>query len=715
MRWSDPSEYMLGRKEKPRELLSNDYSETYYTEDGTPVSTTPQDVDHCYYHGSIVNDNKSMVSMSTCNGLRGYFRTSAQKYLIEPLSDGDEGDHAVMTYDDQSSTPAVCGVTNTSWNIDYPPITSRSRSRASGPSLLEQPKYVELVLVADNREYKKMQSKPAEVRKRMFELVNFVNLVYKPYNTFIALVGLEVWSDSDKITVTPPAGANLDAFTKWRNSDLSKRKPNDNAFLISGIDFEGATVGLAFIGTLCSGHSSGVVQDHNPNAIAVGATLAHELGHNLGMNHDDSSACTCSGNSCIMAPSLSWDIPKTFSSCSTENYNQFLNGRNPECLLNKPDFRRLESPPVCGNGFLERGEDCDCGTLEDCRNPCCNATSCTLTRGSECAAGECCEDCKILPSSTKCRRQHDECDLAEYCTGKSANCPEDVFAVNGISCGGDKGYCYNGRCPKHQDQCVKMYGPNAEKASDFCYEQNKRGLSYAFCKRPSPTQYIPCQSQDVQCGKLFCTNGNPNPNYGRMVMFSNCQATFYDDADNDFGQVDTGTKCNDGKVCSQNECVDFETAYGPRVTNCSARCNGHAVCNHKMECQCEPGWITPDCDTKDGSSGVSTKGRTIGIAVTFCLLFLAAVAVAVAVYLKKKQQPTTPPSHANLKATTVDYRQHHNPVLSQNNAMPQKARRPNGAPPPPPPAAKPPPASKVPVTDFRDARRALRPTPPPHV
>lgn len=28
----------------------------------------------------------------------------------------------------------------------------------------------------------------------------------------------------------------------------------------SGIDFEGATVGLAFIGTLCSGHSVGVVQ-----------------------------------------------------------------------------------------------------------------------------------------------------------------------------------------------------------------------------------------------------------------------------------------------------------------------------------------------------------------------------------------------------------------------------------------------------------------------
>lgn len=47
-----------------------------------------------------------------------------------------------------------------------------------------------------------------------------------------------------------------------------------------------------------------LLQDHNDQAIAVGATLAHEMGHNLGMNHDDSSACACSEDSCIMAAAL---------------------------------------------------------------------------------------------------------------------------------------------------------------------------------------------------------------------------------------------------------------------------------------------------------------------------------------------------------------------------------------------------------------------------
>lgn len=38
-------------------------------------------------------------------------------------------------------------------------------------------------------------------------------------------------------------------------------------------------------------------------AIAIGATLAHEMGHNLGMSHD-ANDCVCSGDSCIMSASL---------------------------------------------------------------------------------------------------------------------------------------------------------------------------------------------------------------------------------------------------------------------------------------------------------------------------------------------------------------------------------------------------------------------------
>ncbi|KAI4902868.1 hypothetical protein NFI96_031219 [Prochilodus magdalenae] len=698
--------------QKNEDLLTQDYTETHYTEDGTPVTTKPNELDLCYYQGKIVNDSGSMVSMSTCNGLRGYIQTAEQRFLIEPLSEDGDGDHAVLKYDDVSNTPTVCGVTNTSWDENtgnFPPLVSKSRGRASGPTMFQQPKYNEVFIVADSRVYQKMDRDVKKVRERIYEIINFVNAVYKPVNTFIALVGLEIWTDSDKIVVTAPAGETLDKFTTWRNSDLMKRQRHDNAHLITAIDFEGSTVGLAFIGTLCSGHSTGVIQDHNSRAIAVGATLSHEMGHNLGMNHDTSS-CVCAGDSCIMAAALSYNLPQQFSSCSVNQLEQYLNSRNPECLLNKPQQKELLQPPVCGNGFIESGEECDCGSVTECTNPCCNATTCKMTKGSECADGACCRDCKILEAFNMCRAKRDECDLPEYCTGTSNECPEDVFAVNGLPCKNGNGYCYNGQCPRKEDQCIKMWGADAVVAGIGCYNQNTRGTYYAFCSRPTNDQYIGCQKQDIMCGKLICEKGQEDPNYGRYVMFGSCKATFYGDRDSDFGQVDTGTKCNEDKVCSDNQCVTLEVAY--KATNCSAKCKGRGVCNHKLECTCEPGWLPPDCE-KQAAGGISRNG-VITIVVVVCILLGACILIGVGLYLMKRRKRSPrqirnqvpkkdpPPISSSYFTHRVDP-----PYQSSPTQI-----RPKGPPPPPPPSkAHVPPKSLH--TDIKSAHKALRPPPPP--
>lgn len=39
---------------------------------------------------------------------------------------------------------------------------------------------------------------------------------------------------------------------------------------------------------------------------------------------------------------------------------------------------------------------CVCGVFQECVNPCCNATTCTLKEDAVCAHGQCCEDCKVL-------------------------------------------------------------------------------------------------------------------------------------------------------------------------------------------------------------------------------------------------------------------------------------------------------------------------------
>lgn len=57
-------------------------------------------------------------------------------------------------------------------------------------------------------------------------------------------------------------------------------------------------------------------------------------------------------------------IPKLFSSCSLQDFEKYMLNDMPKCLTNIPDINTIVAPPTCGNGFVEKGEECDCGTAE---------------------------------------------------------------------------------------------------------------------------------------------------------------------------------------------------------------------------------------------------------------------------------------------------------------------------------------------------------------
>lgn len=57
--------------------------------------------------------------------------------------------------------------------------------------------------------------------------------LYKKLNTHVALVGLEIWNDEDKIKITPNASFTLENFSKWRGDVLLSRKRHDIAQLIT--------------------------------------------------------------------------------------------------------------------------------------------------------------------------------------------------------------------------------------------------------------------------------------------------------------------------------------------------------------------------------------------------------------------------------------------------------------------------------------------------
>ncbi|KFO71592.1 Disintegrin and metalloproteinase domain-containing protein 28, partial [Cuculus canorus] len=604
--------------EKNKHLLARDYTETVYSDDGQQITTSPQIKDHCYYEGYIQNDTGSTASISTCKGLSGYFETRGQKYLIEPLGTSDRDEHAVYKYEDlEQKAIKTCGVINNTWESDSDdPINDIFKS-SNSPEVTK--KYLEVYIVADNTLYKKYDEDVETVRQRIFGIVNYINTVYKALNIYVALIGLEIWTDGDKCALSSVAGSTLDKFSKWRLSDLLQRKRNDNAQLITGYELEGTTIGLAFLKSICSDiYSAGIIQDHNRNEIAVAATMAHEMGHNLGMSHD-TDACSCSGEVCIMTDTVSYVVPKDFSSCSLQSFEKYMLSDMPKCLTNIPEVSSIIAPSSCGNGFVEEGEECDCGTPEECTNDCCDPMTCTLTAGSTCAHGECCENCQFKESGAVCRAVQHDCDLAEMCTGFSANCPEDRFRVNGYPCNYGKGYCYMGTCPTRDNQCKAAFGPHATVSAASCYRMNERGVYYGYCRKEEGS-HVPCKKKDIMCGKLFCTGGKDMPEDGSLVSFESCKASFPGNGEADSGMILDGTKCGDGMVCIKGECVYAEDVF--RSTNCSAKCPGHAVCDHELQCQCEEGWAPPTCDS---SSAITSFAIVAGVLVVLAVTATAAV------------------------------------------------------------------------------------------
>ncbi|XP_043331043.1 disintegrin and metalloproteinase domain-containing protein 12 [Cervus canadensis] len=641
-----------------RGLIASSFTETHYLQDGTDISLIRNYTGHCYYHGRVQGSSGSTVSLSTCSGLRGLITFENNTYILEPMKNATNR-YKLFPVENLPGTWGSCGSNTSGLTLrDRLPPASQTQTRRQKRETLKMTKYVELVIVADNREFQRQGKDLEKVKQRLIEIANHVDKFYRPLNIRIVLVGVEVWNDIDKCSISQDPFTSLHEFLDWRKMKLLPRKSHDNAQLISGVYFQGTTIGMAPIMSMCTAEQSGgIVMDHSDSPLGAAVTLAHELGHNFGMNHDTlERGCSCKTaadkGGCIMNPSTGFPFPMMFSSCSRKDLEASLEKGMGMCLFNLPEVKQSFGGQKCGNGYVEEGEECDCGEPEECQNLCCNATTCTLKPDAVCAHGLCCENCRLKPAGTACRDPSNACDLPEFCTGASPHCPANVYLHDGHPCQGVDGYCYNGICQTHEQQCVTLWGPGAKPAPGICFERvNSAGDPYGNCGKDSKSSFAKCEMRDAKCGKIQCQGGASRPVIGTNAVSIEtniplqeggrilCRGThvYLGDDLPDPGLVLAGTKCADGKICLNRRCENV-SVFG--VHECAAQCRGRGVCNNRKNCHCEPHWAPPFCD-RFGFGGstdsgpvrqADNQGLTIGILVTIlCLLAAGCV-----VYLKRK-------------------------------------------------------------------------------
>ncbi|KAI2654967.1 Disintegrin and metalloproteinase domain-containing protein 22 [Labeo rohita] len=399
-------------------------------------------------------------------------------------------------------------------------------------SVADETKYIELMVINDHLMYFKEQ-----------------------LNTRIVLVAMETWAADNRFNINDDPMVTLREFMKYRR-DFIKEKC-DSVHLFSGNRFHSNWGGASYMGGVCSLTKGGGVNEYGKTE-EMAITLAQSLGQNIGIFSDKkrilNGECKCEDkwSGCIM-DDVGFYLPKRFSDCNVEEFHDFLNSGGGACLFNKPS--KLLDPPQCGNGFVEAGEECDCGSPAECAKEgenCCK--KCMLTQGAKCSDGLCCKNCQM--------------------------------EFMGVLC-------------------------QATSADKFCYEKlNIEGTEKGNCGRDRDT-WIQCKKQDVHCGYLLCSNISPAPRLGELqgglTSFSVAQHSasldcsgghVLIDGDTDLGYVEDGTACGTDRICFNHKCLP--------------------VCSNELRCVCDLGWAGEDCNSTSSLSYLLVRptAKTSGIITT---------------------------------------------------------------------------------------------------
>lgn len=136
---------------------------------------------------------------------------------------------------------------------------------------------------------------------------------------FVITNGNNPWPSA---TGSPDAGTYLQEFRDWGNAG-GFSVDYDLASLWTGLDLQGTTVGIAYVGVVCGFSRYNVLQDFTSNANSLRVLTSHEYGHNFDSDHD-------AGNGFIMSPSV--NNTTTWSAQSVNSVNSHVSSRT--CLSN---------------------------------------------------------------------------------------------------------------------------------------------------------------------------------------------------------------------------------------------------------------------------------------------------------------------------------------------------------------------------------------------
>ncbi|XP_025019092.1 A disintegrin and metalloproteinase with thrombospondin motifs 6 [Python bivittatus] len=586
------------------DLVSKHFTVEYWGKDGPQWKH--DFLDNCHYTGYLHGQHgTSKVAISNCNGLHGVIATEDEEYFIEPLRNTSEQSdnfnfeigHPHVIYKKSSMYHQFfydhthCDVSEEltgsgkPWclnnTVTFPtllPINQTLNNHHRLKRSISTERFVETLVVADKMMVGYHGRK--DIEHYILSVMNIVAKLYRDSSlgnvvNIIVTRLIVLTEDQPNLEINHHADKSLDSFCKWQKSILSHQSDgntipengiahHDNAVLITRYDIctyknkPCGTLGLASVAGMCEPERSCSINED----IGLGSafTIAHEIGHNFGMNHDGiGNSCGTKGHEAakLMAAHITANTnPFSWSTCSRDYITSFLDSGRGTCLDNEPPKRDFLYPVVAPGQVYDADEQCRFQY---------GATS------RQCKYGEVCRELWCLSKSNRC-------------VTNSIPAAEGTLCQTGSI---EKGWCYQGECvpfgtwPQSIDggwgpwsiwgECSRTCGggvsssirhcdsPAPSGGGKYCLGERKR---YRSCNI-DPCPFGARDFREKQCadfdnmpfrGKYY--NWKPYTGGGVKPCALNCLAEGYNFYTERAPAVIDGTQCNADSldICINGEC-----------------------------------------------------------------------------------------------------------------------------------------------------------------